>query len=70
MALIVLTFFELSHGNQKKNIMSGKVGTFSKQNVIFRRYLFIIRISYMKLQSYAHAKYTFFYKDQNYKICM
>ena len=34
-------FFETSHKNQKSFMMSGKVGTFSKQNGICRRYFFL-----------------------------
>ena len=44
-------FLETSHKNQKSFMMSGKVGTFSKQNGICRRYFFLMRILYTKLQS-------------------
>ena len=35
--LNITLFFGISHGSQKKSMMSGKVRTFSKQNVICRR---------------------------------
>ena len=40
-------FFKTSHRNQK-NIMSGKVEKFSKQNDIFKKYFFIMRILYLQ----------------------
>ena len=45
-------FFETSHGN-KKNHCVREVGTFTKQNGISRRYVFITRSMYIKLQSYS-----------------
>ena len=50
---IIPIVFETSHRNQKNFMMSGKVGTFSKQNGISKRYFFIMRILYTKLQSYS-----------------
>ena len=47
----IVTFFEIGNGNKKKIMMSGKVGKFSKQNDIRRRYIFMMRIMYIKLQS-------------------
>ena len=76
--------FETTHGNQKKSMMSGKVGTFSKQNGICKRYFFIMRILCTKLKSYIlcyrQAKWymqkipsvtgIICAKCQNYNICM
>ena len=77
-------FLETSHKNQKSFMMSGKVGTFSKQNGICRRYFFIMRILYTKLQSCSlcYRETNWFMqkipsvtgiicaKCQNYNICM
>ena len=77
-------FFETSHKNQKSFMMSGKVGTFSKQNGICRRYFFLMRILYTKLQSCSlcYRETNWFMqkipsvtgiicaKCQNYNICM
>ena len=77
-------FFETSHKNQKGFTMSGKVGTFSKQNGIWRRYFFLMRILYTKLQSCSlcYRETNWFMQKipsvtgiicancQNYNICM
>ena len=81
---IIPIVFETSHRNQKNFMMSGKVGTFSKQNGISKRYFFIKRILYTKLQSYSpYYRQTKCYmqeipsvigiicaKCQNYNKCM
>ena len=77
-------FLETSHKNQKSFMMSGKAGTFSKQNGICRRYFFLMRILYTKLQSCSlcYRETNWFMqkipsvtgiicaKCQNYNICM
>ena len=77
-------FFETSHRNQKNFMMSGKVGTFSKQSGLYKRYFFIMRILFTKLQSYSLCyRQTKWYmqnipsvtgiicvKYQSYNMCM
>ena len=78
-------FWNQSQKSKQKDFrMSGKSGTFSKQNGTCRRYLFMMRSIYIMLQSYSlYYRQTKWYmqkmlsvagimcaKCQNYNICI